>query len=109
MDCTTGSNDFPKGVIAYSTRGGISGKFLRSSTPDFSKDRSCLLNICRFIPSTAVRSFVNRLVPLEILNKIIGFHLLSNIFMHTVTPHLDSGVVSFAAICYFSFKSVVGM
>jgi hypothetical protein len=73
MASSNGHRDFPRGVISYSTRGGVSAKTVRSTIPVFCKSRSCWESVRCVIPLTARFSSENRLVPWKSCSRTAAF------------------------------------
>jgi len=62
---SNGRRDFPRGVMAYTTRGGVSGYTVRSTIPVLCRSRSCWASVRCVMPVIPRFSSENRLVLLE--------------------------------------------
>ena len=63
IESNNGRRDLPRGVMAYTTRGGVSAYTVRSTIPVLCRSRSCLESVRCVIPAIERFSSENRLVP----------------------------------------------
>src|SRR5712664_2038946 len=73
MVTSNGRRDFPRGVMAYTTRGGVSAYTVRSTIPVFRRSRSCWESVRCVIPVIARFSSENRLVPWKSCSRTAAF------------------------------------
>ncbi len=65
--------DLPRGVMAYTTRGGVSAYTVRSTIPVLCRSRSCLESVRCVIPAIERFSSENRLVPWKSCSRTAAF------------------------------------
>src|SRR6266478_3777429 len=70
---SNGRRDLPRGVIAYTTRGGVSAYTVRSTIPVFCRSRSCWESVRCVIPVIERFSSENRLVPWKSCSRTAAF------------------------------------
>jgi hypothetical protein len=71
---SNGLRDFPMGVIAYTTRGGVFGYTVRSTIPVLCRSRSCWASVRCVIPGMARFSSENRLLLSKSWSITAAFH-----------------------------------
>src|SRR6266481_5517537 len=70
---SNGRRDFPRGVMAYTTRGGASGYTVRSTIPVLCRSRSCWASVRCVMPVIPRFSSENRLVPWKSCSRTAAF------------------------------------
>ena len=70
---SNGRRDFPRGVMAYTTRGGVSGNTVRSTIPVLCRSRSCWASVRCVMPVIPRFSSENRLVPWKSCSRTAAF------------------------------------
>src|SRR5712691_3488612 len=65
--------DLPRGVMAYTTRGGVSAYTVRSTIPVLCRSRSCWERVRCVIPVIARFSSENRFVPWKSCSRVAAF------------------------------------
>jgi hypothetical protein len=70
---SNGSRDFPSGVTAYTTRGGVSACTVRSTIPVPRRSRSCWESVRCVIPGIARFNSENRLTPWRSCSRTAAF------------------------------------
>ena len=70
---SNGRRDLPRGVMAYTTRGGVSAYTVRSTIPALCRSRSCWESVRCVIPEIERFSSENRLVPWKSCSSTAAF------------------------------------
>jgi hypothetical protein len=70
---SNGRRDLPRGVMAYTTRGGVSAYTVRSTIPVLCRSRSCLDSVRCLMPVIERFSSENRLVPWKSCSRTAAF------------------------------------
>ena len=86
---SNGRRDFPRGVMAYTTRGGLSGYTVRSTIPVLCSSRSCWASVRCVIPVIPRFSSENRLVPWKSCSRTPAFQRPPRIRTVVSTGHIS--------------------
>ena len=73
IESNNGRMDLPRGVMAYTTRGGVSAYTVRSTIPVLCRSWSCLESVRCVIPAIERFSSENRLVPWKSCSRTAAF------------------------------------
>ncbi len=73
IESNNGRRDFPRGVMAYTTRGGVSAYTVRSTIPVLWRARSCWESVRWVIPVIERFSTENRFVPWKSCSRTAAF------------------------------------
>jgi hypothetical protein len=73
IESSSGRRDLPRGVMAYTTRGGVSAYTVRSTIPVLCRSRSCWESVRCVIPVMERFSSENRLVPRKSCSRTAAF------------------------------------